>query len=246
MLTTRYCLLLTLLAALLLETEARGAFMRDGFNAGMDREFSPENQEIDDSGGMTQEMIMMKNQEWQLDPIDFSKVPNGKLKRHLKGLVGKPTRVKVTNLPLKKGLGYRAMGKTTNGRKLRAAWRAGTRRNEIKNKDIVHEPYDEAVRRRQGASHVNIELLLPPIKGSKELPSLVYDVVVERGAVNPEAIITRNKGKVTIYPRGYKNKSDKIEVGDAQVSMPLKSGIVDPAWARGRIIFRKGRAVGQV
>lgn len=35
MLTTRYCLLLTLLAALLLETEARGAFMRDGFNAGM-------------------------------------------------------------------------------------------------------------------------------------------------------------------------------------------------------------------
>lgn len=220
--------------------------MRDGFNAGMDREFSPENQEIDDSGGMTQEMLMMKNQEWQLDPIDFSKVPNGKLKKHLQGLLNKPTRVKVTNLPLKKGLGYRAMGKTANGRKLRAAWRAGTRRNEIKNKDIVHEPYDEAVRRRQGASHVNIELMLPPVKGCKDLPSLVYDVVVERGSVNPEAIITRNEGRVTLYPKGYKNKADKVDVGHARASMPMKAGLVDPAWARGRTIFRKGRSVGEV
>lgn len=246
----RSLLLLVVLACLSSSAKAaaaaRGAFMRDGFNAGMDREFSPENQEIDDSGGMTQEMLMMKNQEWQLDPIDFSQISNKKLKRHLKSLVGKPTRIKVTNLPLKKGLGYRAMGKTANGRKLRAAWRAGTRRNEIKNKDIVHEPYEEAVRRRNGAAHVNIELMLPPVKGSKDLPSLVYDIVVERGSVNPEAIITRNKGKVTLYPKGYKNKTDKVDVGYAQACMPMKAGIVDPSWARGRTIFRKGRSVGQV
>jgi len=246
MLSTRCWLLLAVLVSLCHTTQARGAFMRDGFNAGMDREFFPENQEIDDSGGMTQEMLMMKNQEWQLDPIDFSKVKDKKLKKHLQGLLSKPTRVKVTNLPLKKGLGYRAMGKTASGRKLRAAWRSGTRRNEIKNKDIIHEPYDEAVRRRQGASHVNIELMLPPMKGSKDLPSLVYDVVVERGSVNPEAIITRNEGKVTLYPTGYKNKTDKVDVGDARASMPMKAGLVDSAWARGRITFRKGRSVGQV
>lgn len=250
MFSVQFCFLLflvVLLASFDSTNAARGGFMRDGFNAGMDREFSPENQEIDDSGGMTQEMLMMKNQEWQLNPIDFSKVPNAKLKKHLKSLVGKPTRIKVTNLPLKRGLGYRAMAKTSSGRKLRAAWRAGTRRNEVKSKDLVHESYEEAVRRRNGAAHVNIELMLPPVsKGSKDLPSLVYDIVVERGSVNPEAIITRNKGKVTLYPKGYKNKQDKIDVGFAQASMPMKAGIVDPAWARGRTIFRKGRSVGQV
>lgn len=226
--------------------ESRGAFLRDGFNNGMDREFSPEGQEIDDSGGMTQEMIMMKNQEWQLDPVDFSRIQDAKLRKHLRNLVGKPTRIKVTNLPLKKGLGYRAMGKTANGRKLRAAWRAGTRRNEIRSKDMVNVPFDDAVRRRQGASHINIELMLPPVKGSKDLPSLVYDVVVEKGSVNPEAIVARSKGTVTLYPKGYKHKEDKVDVGSARACMPMKVGLVDPAWARGRTIFRKGRPVGQL
>ena len=246
MFTARCWLLLALLASLWYTIEARAGFMRDGFNSGMDREFTPENQEIDDSGGMTQEMIMMKNQEWQLDPIDFKKVTDKKLRKHLQAFLGKSTRVKVTNLPLKKGLGYRAMGKTASGRKLRAAWRAGTRRDEIKSKDIANQSYDEAVRRRQGASHVNIELMLPPMKGSKDLPSLVYDVVVERGSVNPEAIIARSEGRVTLYPKGYKNKTEKEDVGTARASMPMKAGLVDPAWARGRIVFRKGRSVGQV
>jgi hypothetical protein len=222
------------------------AILRDGFSSGMDREFSPEGQEIDDSGGMTQEMIKMKNQEWQLDPIDFTKIADKKLRKHLQTILGKPTRIKVTNLPLKKGLGYRAMGKTANGKKLRAAWRAGTRRNEIRSKDIVNEPFDDAVRRRQGASHINIELMLPSVKGSKDLPSLVYDVVVEMGSVNPEAVVARSKGTATLYPKGYKHKEYKVDVGTARACMPMKAGLVDPAWARGRTIFRKGRSVGQL
>lgn len=232
-------------ALFLCSLQCSEAILRDGFNNGMDREFSPENQEIDDSGGMTQEMIMMKNQEWQLDPIDFSRISNVRLRAHLKSILFKPTRIKVTNLPLKKGLGYRAMGKTANGRKLRAAWRAG-KAKELRSKEIANEKYDDAVRRRQGASHINIELMLPPMKGSKDLPSLVYDVVVERGTVNPEAIVARSEGAVTLYPRGYKHKEDKMEVGNARACMPMKAGLVDPSWARGRTIFRRGRSTGQV
>jgi len=66
--------------------------------------------------------------------------------------------------------------------------------------------------------------------------------------MNPKAIVPRGSGTVRILPEGHGNSDDvkTLSIGKAFVTLPMRSGIVDPGWARGRLVFRKGRSTGLV
>lgn len=138
----------------------------------------------------------------------------------------------------------RAIGMTESGQKLRAYWRQcppGTT-DKLKAAELLEAPYDSAVRSR--LAMVEFEVQLPPMKKSKKLPSVVYSVAIEPGSMNPKAIIPRGAGKIRIYPEG--RGSEPVDAGPGNIGLSMRAGLVDPSWAKGKPVFRKGRPVGLI
>lgn len=230
-------------------------FMRQGFSNQED--FGAE-MKLEDSEGavdMTREMFLMQDLHWHLQPVapsNYANVKDRAVRQHLiKYLGGKQVELKLLK---KRGkFGLRAVGKTESGKKLRAFWRQAqaAQRGSV---DFLEASYDEACRSRLFT--VEFEVQLPPMpSGSKQksaaaaggLPSVVYQVSVEPGSMNAKALVPRTAGRVLCYPngRGGIHRDDAIDVGTANVSVvPMKPGLVDPGWAKGRPIFRKGRNSG--
>ena len=222
-------------------------FMRQGFSNQED--FGAEMKLEDNEGAvdMTREMFLMQDLQWQLQPAsdNYSGITDRALRKHIQKYMGnKPVELKLLK---KRGkFGLRAVGKTDNGKKLRAFWRqsAAATRGGI---DFLEASYDEACRARLFT--VEFEVQLPPLsKSSKDvLPSVVYQVSVEPGSMNAKALVPRTAGRVFCYPAGRGGAAERVEVGKANVSVvPMKAGLVDPGWAKGRPIFRKGRNSGLV
>ena len=152
----------------------------------------------------------------------------------------------VAHLQQKQGkYGMRAVGIMDNGQKLRAFWRESPPglTKQLAASDFLEASYDDAARSR--LSVVEFEIQLPPVdKKSKKLPSVVYSVAVENGSMNPKAIIPRGAGRIKVYPQG--RESEPIEAGTASVGLSMRSGLVDPSWAKGRMAFRRGRSTGVI
>lgn len=219
-------------------------FMRQGFSNQEDfgSEMKVENNENTD---MTREMFLMQDLNWNLPKLrDLSGIKDAALRAHVHKYLSADTELKLTK---KRGkLGLRAIGKTSDGKKLRAFWRQATPKR-LKTSDFLTASYDDAVRSR--LCTVEFEIQLPPLKKSKKvLPSVVYQVAVEPGSMNAKAMVPRGAGKVTVLPEGRGTNQEVCEVGDCNVGVVrMKSGIVDPTWAKGRAgIFRKGRKSGLV
>ena len=203
----------------------------------------------DSLSGMNREMFLMQKLKWELEPPQLlssdgkSSGLDSRLKQHIQKYLGAPVELKLQS---KKGqYGLRAVGLLDNGKKLRAFWRqspaAGTR---LKSSDFLKSSYDDAVRSRLFV--VEFEMQLPPVGKEKVLPSVVYQVAVESGSMNPKAVITRGAGKVLVYPGGHDATNKRIEVGTCNVGVSMRAGLIDPNWARGRPFFRKGRSPGLV
>lgn len=199
------------------------------------------------SGGMTREMFLMRNKVWELalpqqlpDPkVDGSRRLDARLKRHIQKYLSLPLEIKLQDRRGK--YGYRAVGRMQNGLKLRGFWREKPSQSKTR-PNYLECSYDEAVRDR--LSLFEIEVQLPPIGREKVLPSVVYQLAVETTPRNPDAIIPRGSGKLTVYPKGDGTSGDGIEVGTCSVFARMKTGLIDPNWARGRPFFRKGRSPG--
>jgi len=226
-------------------------FLRDGFSNTMDSEFKAE-MGMDDTDvtlpGMTREMIGMPAVEWELSPPSCLTVPgNPALSHHLQQYLGKPLILKLNKRRGGK-LGLRAVGVTPSGKKLRAFWRPAQTLavDQKRSTDFLEMTYDQAVRSR--LSTVELEVQLPRLASSsskeKTVPSVVYQVSIESGSMNPKAVMTRGDGVVQVYPARDKDATTCIDVGTGKVGMRLKPGLVDPSWARGRNIIRKGRSTG--
>jgi hypothetical protein len=233
-------------------------FMRQGFSGQED--FGSE-MKLEDSEGavdMTREMFLMQDLQWYLQPLDdYSHIRDRALRRHIMHhLQNKPVELKLLK---KRGkLGLRAVGWTESGRRLRAFWRPAPEppRGSI---NFLEAPYDDACRARLFT--VEFEVQLPALKRSaatssggdaaSSLPSLVYQLSVEPGSVNAKALVPRSSARVLVYPYGRKGSSPgatrmpSIPAGTAHVTVaPIKSGLIDTSWAKGRPIFRKGRNSG--
>ena len=63
--------------------------------------------------------------------------------------------------------------------------------------------------------------------------------------MNPKFIVPRGPGRVSVYPEGRSSPETMQEAGTAVVGVTqMKAGLVDPGWAKGRPVFRRGRKSG--
>jgi hypothetical protein len=222
-------------------------FLREGFSSQMEGDFKSE-MKLDESelaSGMSREMFLMQEINWELQPADFKAIKDGKLRRHLQTYMNEPIKLKLSRRKGKYGL--RAMGQLSSGKKLRAYWRQAAQNTQLKASDFLDVSYDEAVKSR--LSMLEFEVQLPPVdKKSKKLPSVIYSVPFEPGTMNAKAIVPRGAGTVKVLPVGREadGVTPTLNVGKGHVSLPMRAGIVDSGWARGRAIFRKGRPTGVV
>jgi hypothetical protein len=245
-------LFLALCLAGLLHIGSAQRFMR---STQMDADFKGE-MSLDDndaSSGMTREMFLMQDMRWELEPPSMtdavsssSQKIDSKVKRHIQKYLGAPVELKLQS---RKGqYGLRAVGLMENGKKLRGFWRQGVTGQSTtvrpKAKDFLQCSYDDAVRSRLFV--VEFEMQLPPIGKDKALPSVVYQVALEPGSMNPKAMVPRGAGKVLVYPSGHGPGNACIEAGTCNVGVSMKAGLIDPNWARGRPFFRKGRSPGLI
>ncbi len=223
-------------------------FLREGFSSKVGND-ARNRMKLDDAGassGMSREMFLMKDKRWELHPVDFSSVRNLRLRRHCQKYLNKPITMKLSSRRGKYGL--RAVGELPSGKRLRGFWRQGVGSGGAqKGSDFLKICYDDAIKQR--LTTVEFELQLPPIdKKSRVLPTVVYSVAVEPGAMNQKAVVPRGGGSVRILPEGHGDGEEvpTVDVGSAHVSIPMRAGLVDPGWAKGRILFRRGRTTGLV
>lgn len=229
----------------LISVSAQG-FLREGFSSQMGSDARNE-MKLDDNesaNGMSREMYLMKEINWELHPADFAGIEDSRLRRHVESYFRQPVLMKLS--PRKGKRGLRAMGQSSDGKRLRGFWRqAGG--IVLKSGDFLSASYDDAVRTR--LSMLEFEVQLPPVNSkSKKLPSVIYSVAVEPGSMNAKAIVPRGAGLVRVLPNGHGSNSrdESIYLGKAHVSLPMKAGIVDPTWAKGRAVFRNGRSTGML
>lgn len=227
------------------------AGLRDGFSSQVGSD-SRSRMKLDDAGaagGMSREMFLMKDKQWEIHPIDFSSVKNGKLRRHCEAYLNRPVKMKLSTRQGKHG--FRAQGETTQGNNLRGFWRQRDGSSAL-GTDLLKVSYDDAVKQRLPT--VEFEVLLPPLSsskkgGKKKAVSVIYTVAVEPGAMNQKAMVPRGSGSVKILPQGHGDGSEVETLtlpAKAYVSIPMGPGLVDRGWAKGNVIFRKGRPTGPV
>jgi hypothetical protein len=218
-------------------------FLREGFSSRMESDFKGEMKldENDSLSGLSREMYLMQNVEWELEPPSLENIVDPKLRKHIQKYMKQPVQLKLLRKQGKYGL--RAVGYLNNGKKLRAFWRQGASGiRTLKSAEFLEVPYDEAVRSR--LFNVEFEVQLPPLnKGSKDLPSVVYQIPMEAGSMNPKAMVPRGAGKVVVYPAGHE-KSLAFEAGRGYIGIAMRAGLVDPSWAKGRAFVRQGRSNG--
>jgi hypothetical protein len=252
-------------------------FLREGSQMAAENRAEVE-LEDEDSGlsGMTREMFLMQDVQWELQPpckVDTAALcqknkDNKKVAKQVQDYLKEPIRLRLLRRNGKYGL--KAIGTTPSGKKIRAFWRQASpsvafgpsssspttttgRGTRLKAADFLEVSYDDAVRSRLFV--VDFELQLPRTKSSSPNskstaaapPSIVYQVPIEVGSMNPKAMVARGEAKVKVFPvREKGTDGDSIQIGTAKVGLTMKPGLVDPNWARGKTILRCGRSTGFV
>lgn len=232
-----------LLSLLLLIEGAWGRF--EGFNSQMANDARNELalDESESSSGMTREMFLMQELAWELQPIDFRNVQDGKLRAYLQSYLKDPIKLKLSRRKGKYGL--RAIGQTGSDRKLRAYWRQA--KGAPKAGEYLDMSYEDAIKSR--LSMLEFEVQLPPRDRNGNIISLIYTCGFEPGTMNSKSIVPRGAASVEVLPNGRDStdaKVQSIQAGKAHICLPARAGLVDPGWARGRSIFRFGRSTGTV
>lgn len=214
-------------------------FMRQGFSNQEDFGAEMSLEDAEGAVDMTRELFLLQDLPVTLPPPDLSKLDRA-TRAHLKQYLKHPVSLKLFK---KRGkFGLRAVGTTPHSKKkIRAFWRAAPKTQP--KVDFMKQRYEEAVQSRLVT--VELELQLPPMSPSQShiLPSVIYQLSVEPGSMNPKALVPRCAGPCRILPQGREGPS--IDVGHYHVSIcSLKNGPIDGYWARGRPIFRAGRKSG--
>jgi hypothetical protein len=236
---------LLLVVGLFLHTfHVSGQFMAGSEARNFEREAKAPSGSVFDAA-MTSDMNAASGNIFQIDSFQTEKITNAALQNHITKFLKRPVSFKLTKelAPKRGGNTYRAFVKTAQGTKLRGFWRRGPDQETLKSRDMMELSYDEALRRRGSAgSQVDFEIQLPPLKGY--LPSVVYSVVLGTGASNRESSVAKSVALIKIHPKGMDAKG--FSLGKTTICQPMRAGIVDPSWCKGKTIFRQGRSVGQV
>lgn len=141
--------------------------------------------------------------------------------------------------------------------KLRSVWyisseRASSHASAARqmNEALLTKSYDDNTSQLHPA-HFILEVFLPKTRACKGGNPLVrYCIPMGAGTTSPKSRVSQSNGFVTIFPSGRKVKegetSESVNVGPTSLHLSVGASLIDPAWARGRKFFWKGRNVGQV
>lgn len=243
-------LLLLLLADVSYLVNAQG-FLRKGFNAQED--FAAE-MRVDDEMGVTdlsREMFLIKDLNIQLPALtDLSAIPDRALRRHVQKYLGNgPVGLKLMKRRGRFGLKAVAVLPNSNNKRLRAFWKPVVKPTTASRTDFTKACYDDAVRARLPVLEFLVQL--PPMKqqqqqrgggeSSSTLPTVVYQVPLDSGTINPKSMVPRTTARVQVRKDDQEYLVDEM----CHIGMcPTRMGVVDPSWARGRAVFRPGRKSG--
>eukprot|EP00979_Chaetoceros_neogracilis_P016265 scaffold7501_cov267-Chaetoceros_neogracile.AAC.5 len=139
---------------------------------------------------------------------------------------------------------------------LRSMWYIGSERAIMQSgavqqqeKDLLTKSYEDNSSKLY-PSHFVLEVFLPKTRACKGgNPLVTYSIPFGAGTTSPTSKVSQANGIVTVYPNGRKRKgagevSEGIEIGRTSFHLNAGTGLVDPAWARGKKFFWKGRDVG--
>lgn len=198
------------------------------------------------------------------------------LRHHLQKYLNKNNPVELKLLKKRGQFGLRAVAKTAQGKKLRAFWRPcpPPPRDSVNFLTMSYDEacrsrlftVEFEVQLPPMATKSSRFPFSPGTSANKEAakqqnnPCIVYRFSVEPGSVNAKALVPRSSAQVRVFPTGRRQQQQRgesgggsssssmgLSVGTAAVSAtPMKAGLVDPAWAKGRPVFRMGRSSGLV
>lgn len=143
--------------------------------------------------------------------------------------------------------------------KLRSVWSINTERASMQSSavqqqetDLLTKSYEDNASKLY-PTHFVLEVFLPKTRACKGgNPLVTYSVPFGPGTTSPKSKVAQANGVVTVYPNGRKrmgaanggSSNEGIEIGPTGLHLNAGAGLVDPAWARGRKHFWKGRDVG--
>lgn len=235
--------------------------------------YSYDDEESEDAvtSGVSNDLTLLRGSSWNLQPLqvdsDHQSADASKYMGHIQKYLSKSLEVKLSGRQGKNGM--RAVGRTPDGTKLRMFWRGHADRL-VASDDLLKLSYDDAVKKT--VPTCELEIQLPPVgktpRGKKPLlPCVIYTISFERGQMDKEKLVPKhtvdakfllrgkeradiNANKKKTYSKYGPPDESKVatgsRIGHARLTAPMKAGLVDPAWAKGRAIFRKGRPTGQV
>ena len=231
-------------------------FLRDGFTSKLDEEFKYEaglDNNPNSPVGMPREMFVLTELDLEVSPPTNLTIPSNRaLTRHLHKHLDQPLKLQLEQR--KGGIGYRAFGVLPNGKRLRGSWRRGEAPQKLLNSDFLTVSYDEAVRSR--LLFLEIEMALPRLSKRQQQqqaskarrpPRVLYQLAVEGGVMIPKAVLPRGDAAVQVLYSDAKDSTEPLAPPTAaKLGLRMKPGLVDPGWARGRTILRKGRSAGVI
>lgn len=150
--------------------------------------------------------------------------------------------------------------KPSMANKLRSVWFIGSERAlaqsgaaSSQQDDLLTKSYEDNCSKLY-PSHFVLEVFLPKNRACKGgNPLITYAIPFGPGTTSPKSKVSQANGVVTVYPNGRKKKQsgnvgqdEAIEIGKTALHLNSGPSLVDPSWAKGRMNFRKGRAVGQL
>ena len=107
---------------------------------------------------------------------------------------------------------------------------------------------------------MEVEITLPRLRKSGKNPTVLYTFPISEGNLGDgSTYVPASSGTVKVFPNGRVRKEvdpfskdalkeaeevGAIDVGKASIHASAGQGLVDPSWARGRAVWRRGRAVG--
>ena len=154
-------------------------------------------------------------------------------------------------------------------KRVRAAWSTSGPRmlsvNEQNSQTFLKMDYDAAS--QTAHSRMEVEITLPRGRKTGKNPTVLYTFPVSEGNLGDgSTYISASSGTVTVFPNGrVKKASDSMNFSGGMVARSMEGetedeggvdigksaahaaggqGLVDPSWARGRAVWRRGRRVG--
>jgi len=153
---------------------------------------------------------------------------------------------------------------TSQPKALRAVWSSTSPAAvQESSQDLVTKSYEEC---SMGFRNLlELEVILPKTRHVSASPIILYTFPMEAGSMNKASRLAMTRGQVQVFPRGRTHPSSTssftsdpeqvsddlihnkvFHVGLASLHIHSPPSLIDWTWAKGKILFWRGRSVGQV